>query len=292
MLHAISNWLNERGRETSNSSLAGALFRLASLADPHWSTPWYNLGFQAKYEGRWGQSLRFNKRAAALSPRDQAGWWNLGIAATALRNWPEARHAWKAAGCNLPDGAGEVSMPPVTACVRLNPEQAGEVVWGERLDPARIRVLNVPLPESKRRYRDIILNDGAANGTRTWNGEDFPVFDELEVWERSPFSTFHVQMKFPDEEAEIGLAKLCAQHEFGVEDWSTIRLLCRKCSQGHPEPHECVNVPADGFRNFGLAARSRMEVEKVLGQWVQLGAGRSWNNLELALEAVGRPPGP
>jgi hypothetical protein len=50
--------------------------------------------------------------------------------------------------------------PPVTACVRLNPQSSGEVVCGERLDPARLLILSVPLPESRHRFYDIVLNDG------------------------------------------------------------------------------------------------------------------------------------
>jgi hypothetical protein len=82
----------------------------------------------------------------------------LGIAATALHDWPEAA---------------------ATACVRLNPQSSGEVVWGERLDPARLVILNVPLPESRHRFRDIILNDGAENGTRAVGGIQVPVFAEF-----------------------------------------------------------------------------------------------------------------
>ena len=43
--------------------------------------------------------LKFNAQAVLLHPEDQASWWNLGIAATALRDWPEARRAW--AGCGI-----------------------------------------------------------------------------------------------------------------------------------------------------------------------------------------------
>ena len=35
-------------------------------------------------------------------------------------------------------------MPKVTACVRIDPSGMREVVWGTRLDPALIRIQNVP----------------------------------------------------------------------------------------------------------------------------------------------------
>ncbi len=106
----------------------------------------YNLGFHAKYAGDWEKSLFHNQRAAELNPEDEATWWNLGIAATALHNWPEARRAWLACGVKLQPGEGEVAMPELMGCVRIDPSGRGEVVWGRRIDPARIRVLNVPFP--------------------------------------------------------------------------------------------------------------------------------------------------
>jgi len=87
--------------------------------------------------------------------------------------------------------------PAVTACVRLNPRSSGEVVWGERLDPARLLILNVPLPESRHRFRDIVLNDGAENGTRVVDGDQVPVFDELGVWRASEYSTLRVRLLVP-----------------------------------------------------------------------------------------------
>jgi len=75
------------------------------------------------------ESLRYNKRATQLNPENEAAWWNLGIAATALRDWAEARRAWEAYGVKLLSGSGEVTIKPVVGCVRLNPNHEGEVVW-------------------------------------------------------------------------------------------------------------------------------------------------------------------
>jgi hypothetical protein len=56
---------------------------------------------------------------------------DLGIAATALHEWDEARRAWRAYGINICDGVGEVEMDAATACVRLDPGGRGEVVWAK-----------------------------------------------------------------------------------------------------------------------------------------------------------------
>ena len=68
-------------------------YRDALARSPSWSVPHYNLGLLCKYQGRWQESLAFNQQAAALAPDDEAAWWNLGIAATALGDWAEARRA-------------------------------------------------------------------------------------------------------------------------------------------------------------------------------------------------------
>src|SRR5260370_20218699 len=107
----------------------------------------------------------------------------LGYRRHGTADWPEDSRAWKGCGMQFEASDGEVRMPTVTACVRLDPAGLGEVVWGQRLDPARMVILNVPLPESGHRFHDIILNDGDSNGTRVdEHGREVPVFDELSIW--------------------------------------------------------------------------------------------------------------
>lgn len=291
MRRVLAELLNALGSTSINRgkpSLGELLYKLASRVDPRWSVPWYNLGLHTKYAGRWEESLRFNQRALELNPSDEAAWWNLGIASTALKNWPEARRAWEACGIKLDDRADEIRMPPVTACVRLNPKDDGEVVWGQRLDPARIAILNVPLPQSGHRFNDIVLNDGAANGTRVdSNGKEVPVFDELMIWSVSNYSTFRVRLHVPDEDAQKELVALCEAHELGVEDWSTIRFLCSECSRGNPGPHKCEARPLeDGSRRFGFAARNRQELLAVLQEWSAANGSSDPDEIEIVLPAL------
>src|SRR5437870_4271007 len=291
MRRALAAWFNERRRQSIDSgrvSLSERFYKWASSVDPGWCVPWYNLGLHTKNSGRWKESLRFNQRALDLNPQDEAAWWNLGIAATALRDWTEARRAWKSYGMEVDTEVGEVRTSSGTACVRLDPGGLGEVVWGRRLDPARIVILNVPLPQSGHRFHDIILNDGASNGTRTdQHGTEFPVFDELSIWEVSEYSTFRVRLQIQDDSAEKHLTDLCTTHELGVEDWSTIRILCTKCSRGNPGPHECVAKPLeDGSRRFGFGAKTQEDLSSVLQEWASANAGADFGNLELVLSAA------
>jgi len=95
MRRALAKWFVRRANDDTNEPRSAKLLRAATRVDPTWSVPWYNLGLQAKYGGRWQESVRFNQRALQLNASDEAAWWNLGIAATAVRDWDEARRAWE-----------------------------------------------------------------------------------------------------------------------------------------------------------------------------------------------------
>ena len=267
----IAAWFNERGRSTADrgaTSRARWFYQLASLFDSTWSVPYYNLGLLEKYAGNWESSRRLNQRSAELDPEDQDSWWNLGIAATALADWKEARRAWKACGIKVPEGTDELRIALPNACVRLNPNGSAEVVWGNRLDPARIEITNIPLPESGHRFGDIVLHDGAPCGTRIAIDSEFPVFDELMLWKSSAYSTFQVNLEFPSEAALDRLMEICHARELGMEDWSTVRTLCNQCSRGNPGPHDCQQSDKDrGCVAFGFAARIEIELTHALHDW-------------------------
>jgi hypothetical protein len=289
MRQKLAEWFNQYGNLTSdagNLRRAARFYKLASSFAPQWSVPWYNLGLLTKNAGQWEDSLKFNQRALSLNSEDEGACWNLGIAATALHNWPEARRAWNHYGIEIGDGSGEVLMPPLSGCIRLNPRGSGEVEWGERLDPARMVILNVPLPESNYRFRDIVLNDGAANGTRVKDGVEVPVFDELGIWRASDYSTFTTTLLLPDEESERQLVRICNASSIGVEDWSSIRIICDKCSRGNPGPHDCVaRESEDGSRRFGFAALDCEDAVRALRDWMTVSGGAQFNELQMVLEA-------
>ena len=145
-----------------------ARYEEAAAIDPSWSAPLFNLGLLFKREKDWQRSLEANLRAIARAEPGDASFWNLGIAATALARWDVARRAWRGYGIEVPDGDGPVDLPCGFGPVRLNPDCDGEVVWCDRLDPARARIASIPFAQSGHGYRDIVLNDGAPNGHRQW----------------------------------------------------------------------------------------------------------------------------
>jgi hypothetical protein len=230
--------------------------------------PYYNLGLLCKYQGRWQESLEFNRQAVSLAPDDEAGWWNLGIAATALGNWPEARRAWKACGMKPPPGDG----PPVFAFgptpIRLDPHGDAEVVWAERIDPARARIVSVPLPWSPHNHGSLVLTDGAAEGYRIVNEQRYPVFDMLAVLAPSPLKKYILELATTDPRTVESLVS-CAEESGGAaEDWgNSTNILCAKCSRGVPHQHTTgTDTPA--HPHCGLAAKDDGHAESIILAWL------------------------
>jgi hypothetical protein len=202
-------------------------YEKAAAIDPRWSVPLYNLGLLFKNIRQWKQSLDHNQRATALDPKNMPAWWSLGIAATALGRWQDARRAWRGYGISVPDGDGPIDLPCGACPIRLDPNGQAEVVWAQRIDPARAELASIPFPESGHRWRDIVLNDGAPNGYRKFQGAEVPVFDALDRLEASPYETYVARVGLPGRgEDMVRLTEIAEKEGCVAEDWSTsVRLL-------------------------------------------------------------------
>lgn len=284
---------NRRGErhlnETGDLARAADSFARATEYAPGWSVPWYNLGLAQKYLGRWAESLRSNRRASDLDPEDEAAWWNLGIAATAIGDWAAARAAWATFGIAIPPGEGEVAMDLGLTPIRLDPDGRGEVVWCDRIDPARAIIRNVPLPESGYRYGDLLLHDGAPSGERHRQGRAVPVFDMLQLLRASPYTTYEVRARVSGAEAIVALAELAESHDCGVEDWETIREICATCSRGSPDPHEPPERAIERSTvALAIAAQSDGDLRRLLEIWSSANPGCA--AIELMVLVPGAPP--
>ena len=288
---------------------AGALLTRAAGLEPGLSESWFNLALLHKFRHDWEQARAAGLRAVALLDRAEGApdWWNVGIAATALQDWPLARRAWQAYGLTVPGQPGSAEprgMELGSAAVRLSPEGEAEVVWGRRLDPARIEVLSVPLPSSGRRWGEVVLHDGVPHGERTSYGHVYPVFDEIELWAPSPVPTWVVLLEAGSADDRDALERLAAEAGFAAEDWSSsVRLLCRMCSEsrmpsdeghgdhldphdhsepGHPGPlgHRTDGQAWVPERECGIAAPASL-VSGLLDGWVADSPDtRAWRDLE------------
>jgi tetratricopeptide (TPR) repeat protein len=296
---ARANRANARARDLDRQGLTAEAISEYSRAcglDPNWSVPFYNLGLVYKYAREWELSLRQNQRATELDVRDVAARWNLGIAATALGRWDVARSAWRGAGVSLPDGEGPVDYPCGRSPIRLNPEAKGEVVWADRLDPARALIKSIPLPDSGFRFGDVVLNDGAPKGYRKLDGVDVPVFDCLDILQPSSFSTCVAEISLgqglvdSDQSPIDLLVELANERQLAVEDWTkNLRTLCKACSEGRPdEDHEHVHERSDtgGSHRIAIAILQVEQARALLDDWILRSGGATITAFEVAVLAA------
>ena len=232
----------------------------------------YDLALLYKYQSRWAESLRYNRRASELNPDDEAAWWNLGIAATAIADWETAATAWAFFGVTMPLAAIDQAAPDLKLGlipVRITQGEHIEVLWANRLDPARAQIVSVAMPDCGVRYHDIILIDGAPRGTRELYGKEVPVFDWLEFWQRSNYSTYVIEALVPNRLAVNTLDGLIVAAGLALEDWA-VQMLCKACSEGEPHEHHdhaVAEVEWQPEREFGVAALNDQALADVLDAW-------------------------
>lgn len=240
---------------------------------------WYDAALAYKFLRNWQKAYELGREAAARAPRDEGdpAYWNLGIAATIQREWATARDAWAGFGIELPDGEGEIDAPFGNACVRLDTGGQQEVVWVQRLCPTRGRVVNVPVTGG-RRYGEIVVHDGVPNGERIVDGTTYPVFDELLLFEPSELPTLEVTVNAGERADLEALLVLFAEHGYGAEPASSVRMLCACCSEGTHEQERTADAGAQQVSLGAPAAEARLLLERWAGETV---IGRSWSGLGL-----------
>lgn len=267
----LANLANAKGNQLHQDGeyqQAIKQFEKAIKLAPNWAVPWYNLGLLYKHTKEWHLSLECNQHAVRLNANDEAAWWNLGIAATALGVWEEARRAWATYGVSIPLGDGPIELDLGLTPIRLNPKTSAEVVWCDRIDPARALIRNIPFPASGHHYGDIVLHDGEPNGYRRLGETEVPVFDALALLEASPFATYEVVVEAVNKEDRDAFMSLADVHELPMEDWSTVRMLCHLCSTGRPHAHHESQKDNNGpLGRYGIAARDDSEVTNLLEAW-------------------------
>lgn len=267
---------------------ARAQYARAMALLPEWDAPPFNYGLLEKRARNWAESKKYSELAARLDPDNQGAFWNAGIASVALADWEAARRAWAGAGLKLPEGTGEYIWQLGMVPIRLNPEGDAEVVWCDRIGPARGIIRNIPFPTSGHRFGDVVLHDGAPEGHRVRNGKQVPVFNALEVLSPSRHATWEVRVQAPSDDDLEALAE--ALHEVGgaAEDWTrNVRMLCTKCSEGVPHEHhthEGAEAGDSQLRVVGVAATGQDQVEAILNGWANTSGDRQIVSTELKLD--------
>lgn len=252
---------------------------------PDWSTPYYNLGLLYKYRNDWEKSLYYNNRSVKLDQENEAGWWNLGIAATALNKWQIASEAWSKCGVEIEIKDNEPNMHLGDTPVRLNPSSNPEVVWTKRIDPARAIILNIPFPSSGHRFYDMVLNDGAPQGYKVIGEIEYAILNELELIKKSDYKTYSCNIYTSDAKKIEQLKNICEQYNIEMEDWSTVRYFCKKCSEGitHENHDNDLKEKDDDVSAIGFALTNGELLKEALQKWYAITLCE-YDNLKLELE--------
>ncbi|MEU8469192.1 tetratricopeptide repeat protein [Streptomyces sp. NPDC029006] len=239
---------------------------------------WYDAALGHKFLRNWAKAYELGREAAARAPRGEGdpAFWNLGIAATVQRDWVTARQAWEGFGISLPAGEGAIEARLGPACVRLDTGGEQEVVWIDRLCPTRGRVMNVPVTAG-RRYGEVVVHDGEPTGRRVVDGREYPVFDELLLFEPSGLPTLTVTVHAAEAADVEALVELFGRQDYGAEPASSFDLLCSCCSAGTLERERNTHA---GTQRVSLAAPPE-EARRLLAEWAGRQApARSWKGLE------------
>jgi tetratricopeptide (TPR) repeat protein len=237
---------------------------------------WFNLGLIYKFRHEWQPAVEANRRCLEMRPKQHEATWNLGVAATALRDWATARSAWSDLGLPVGTNDGPPEADFGMAPIRLNatPDGDGEVVWGKRIDPCRARLESIPLASSGHRWHDVVLHDVVPRGERTIDGQTRAVFDELERMDPSTASTHVAELAWSESDDEASLHDELTVRSLGGEDWSrTLRVICAKCSLANAHAHEGSEESQLGVHEFALAGSTEAIVD-ALKTWASISAGR------------------
>lgn len=264
--HEEGQVLSDEGKDAE----AIAAYLKALEIDPNKSETFYNIGLIYKYQGEWVKSLEHNLKAYELDPEDESARWNLAIAATALRKWEIVRSAWKDNGIELEGDTGPINMNFGLTPVRLNPDDSAEVVWATRIDPVRAIIDSIPYKESGFRHGDIVLHDGAAVGYRESGERKYPVFNVLERFEPSNYSTVIASVRITSDDDLEGLEELFSETPHVFEDWTmNIRTLCKQCSEGEPHDYHDEELAEEwaSDRTLGIAVVDGESINNLFDMW-------------------------
>ena len=257
------------------------VFEQVTAVDANNTNAWFNLGLAYKVRRDWANSARCNRRAAELDPSNHEAFWNLGVAATAEEDWATARWAWRNIGVDPGPEAGPPDLQLGPSPIRL---LSGEIVWGDRVDPCRARIANVPLPESGHRWDDIVLHDVVPHGEREVWGKTWGVFDELIRLQPGAFPTLESEVVAPTEQDSSDLKESVADRRLAAEDWTaSVRWICETCSLGNPHDHagDTVTPIWVPTRRFGFAG-PEADVVGMLEAWAAKDAGREFGPVQVA----------
>ena len=99
-----------QAQDWNRAAVVGEQLATGWPQDPRVGVWWYDAALARKFLRDWPEAYRLGRHAAAHASAggQDPAFWNLGIAATIMREWGTARAAWEGFGITLPPGDGPI----------------------------------------------------------------------------------------------------------------------------------------------------------------------------------------
>ncbi|CAH0998844.1 hypothetical protein LEM8419_00159 [Neolewinella maritima] len=238
---------------------------------PDWADAYRSLGTIYTRRREWKPAFHYWSKAVALDADDRDAWWQLGLAAVALKRMRTAQTVWAKFGFDRLRYDQPLGL-------QLQHDDGYEILWMQPLDASRARVVSIPHPGSGTRYRDLVLYDRRGQkGYNVIRRRRVPIYRAVDTLKRSPYRTFSCLLHTGSEPAIEQLEKLCYEAGLGFEVWSNATRAAvqpdpARASEDErrafPEYYsDLLPRPELGTALVALAAVHPAEVERVLNDW-------------------------
>ncbi len=263
----LAKTFDSQGDHYNAVKLYKKVLRLA----PDWSDPYVQLSDLYKHRREWKPAFHYSLRVVELNPQEAAGWYNLGISATAIKSWQMAGIAWRQLGLQeqaAPKSIADHKTPTIFLELQA-PKGAKEIVSARVLDPAQAHICSVPQWTRDRGYGDRVLYDRSQIvGYRIAENKQCPVYRELDLLKEARLNVYQILLcEAGPEEIDL-LFNLCYKSKLGFENWSNNTQTIPARTNGKiPEFYDHPDVAADEMPFVAIAAPGYRDVAEVLRTW-------------------------
>ena len=226
--------------------------------------PYRQLANLYKRRQEWKPCYYYAQCVLDRAPEDLEIWRTLGIVATARSDWMLARQAWNKFGYNFREINVELDLEMGGIAICLNPETKPEIVWAQRIDPARARIISVPQPSSGLRHKDIVLVDHEIGGHRIVGRKRVPIYPALGVWKKSTYTTYSILLEVDSLEQLDILSDLCRERGLGFDNWS---LTTRERLSSAEAYGQSIHATDNNIYLVALSGLRKVSVRRVLRDW-------------------------
>lgn len=267
-MHLPENYLQvfeeaRRYDESGDSYHAIKLYKKVTRLVPDFVEAYRFLGKIYYQRREWKPAFHYWKMALSLDADNRDDWWHLGLAAVALKKMRVAQNVWSKFGYDQVD----LSLP---LGLKVRNQKEYEVLWMQPLDASRCRIISIPMPGSKLKYRQTMLyNRRGKKGSTIVANRRVLIYESLATLKSSPYETFSCLLHTSDPESLKKIEQLAYEAGLGFEIWSNAtRSMTIEHQNAFPEYHNDI-IPRATNENtlVALAAIHPAEVERVLNDW-------------------------